>query len=47
MEAVSATEEAFSFVDDSENIVDLQSQTSSQNVEEQASEFEGFGSMFD
>ena len=47
MDAVSATEEAFSFVDDSENIVDLQSQTSSQNVEEQASEFEGFGSMFD
>jgi len=47
MNAVSATEEAFSFVDDSENIVDLQSQTSSQNVEEQASEFEGFGSMFD
>ena len=47
MEAVSATEEVFSFVDDSENIVDLQSQTSSQNVEEQASEFEGFGSMFD
>ncbi len=47
MDAVNATEEAFSFVDDSENIVDLQSQTSSQNVEEQASEFEGFGSMFD
>ena len=47
MDAVSATEEAFSFVDDSENIVDLKSQTSSQNVEEQASEFEGFGSMFD
>ena len=47
MDAVSATEEAFSFVDDSENIVDLQSQTSSQNGEEQASEFEGFGSMFD
>ena len=47
MDAVSATEEVFSFVDDSENIVDLQSQTSSQNVEEQASEFEGFGSMFD
>lgn len=47
MNAVSATEEAFSFVDDSENIVDLKSQTSSQNVEEQASEFEGFGSMFD
>ena len=47
MNAVSATEEAFSFVDDSENIVDLQSQTSSQNVEEQVSEFEGFGSMFD
>ena len=47
MDAVSATEEAFSFVDDSENIVDLQSQTSSQNFEEQASEFEGFGSMFD
>ena len=47
MDAVSASEEAFSFVDDSENIVDLQSQTSSQNVEEQASEFEGFGSMFD
>ena len=47
MNAVSATEEAFSFVDDSENIVDIQSQTSSQNVEEQASEFEGFGSMFD
>ena len=47
IDAVSATEEAFSFVDDSENIVDLQSQTSSQNVEEQASEFEGFGSMFD
>ena len=47
MDAVSATEEVFSFVDDSENIVNLQSQTSSQNVEEQASEFEGFGSMFD
>ena len=47
MNAVSATEEAFSFVDDSENIVDLKSQTSSQNVEEQVSEFEGFGSMFD
>lgn len=47
MDAVSATEEAFSFVDDSENIVDLKSQTSSQNVEEQVSEFEGFGSMFD
>ena len=47
IDAVSATEEAFSFVDDSENIVDLQSQTSSQNGEEQASEFEGFGSMFD
>ncbi len=47
MDAVNATEEAFSFVDDSENIVDLQSQTSSQNVEEHASEFEGFGSMFD
>ena len=46
MDAVSATDEAFSFVD-SETPTNNQITYSDQTVEEEASDFEGFGSMFD
>jgi len=48
MDAVSATEETFSFVDNTEVSRDVaQSIEMPQEEEEEVSEFEGFGSMFD
>ena len=47
MDVVSATDEAFSFVDDSEIISEAPHYIETKEVQEEPSEFEGLGSMFD
>ena len=47
MDAVSATDEAFSFVDQTEVISEAPQYIETNEVQEEPSEFEGFGSMFD
>ena len=47
MDAVSTTDDAFSFVDNTDSLPDIQSEEETQNIEHEPSEFEGFGSMFD
>ncbi len=47
MDAVSTTDDAFSFVDNTDSLPDIQSDEETQNIEDEPSEFEGFGSMFD
>ena len=47
MDVVSATDETFSFVDESEIISEAPQYIESKEVQEEPSEFEGLGSMFD
>ena len=47
MDVVSATDEAFSFVDNTEIVSDAPQYIETNEVQEEPSEFEGFGSMFD
>ena len=47
MDVVSATDEAFSFVDNSEIVSEAPQYIETNEVQEEPSEFEGFGSMFD
>lgn len=47
MDVVGATDEAFSFVDDSEIISEAPQYIETEEVQEEPSEFEGLGSMFD
>ncbi len=47
MDVVSATDEAFSFVDESEIVSEAPQYIENNEVQEEPSEFEGFGSMFD
>jgi hypothetical protein len=47
IEAVSTTDEAFSFVDTNNIVSEVPTNIESETVEEEPSEFEGFGSMFD
>ena len=47
MDVVGATDEAFSFVDDSEIISEAPQYIETKEVQEEPSEFEGLGSMFD
>ena len=47
MDVVSATDEAFSFVDNTEIVSEAPQYIETNEVQEEPSEFEGFGSMFD
>ena len=47
MDVVNATDEAFSFVDNNEIVSDAPQYIETNEVQEEPSEFEGFGSMFD
>ena len=47
MDVVSATDEAFSFVDNTEIVSEAPQYIETNEVQEETSEFEGFGSMFD
>ena len=47
VDVVSATDEAFSFVDESEIVSEAPQYIENNEVQEEPSEFEGFGSMFD
>jgi hypothetical protein len=47
MDAVSTTDDAFSFVDKSNITAEAPPAIETGTVEEEPSEFEGFGSMFD
>ena len=47
MDVVSATDEAFSFVDNSEIVSEAPQYIETNEVQEEPGEFEGFGSMFD
>ena len=47
MDAVSTTDDAFSFVDKTDSLPEIESEEETQNIEDEPSEFEGFGSMFD
>ncbi len=47
IDAVSTTDDAFSFVDNTDSLPEIQSEEETQKIEDEPSEFEGFGSMFD
>jgi hypothetical protein len=47
MDAVSTTDEAFTFVDRSNIVDEVPANIETEVVAEDTSEFEGFGSMFD
>ena len=47
IDVVSTTDDAFSFVDNTDSLPEIQSEEETQKIEDEPSEFEGFGSMFD